>query len=201
MAYSGQSGESIRWPPALDPGARGLGTFRTIGRCRSACHRHFPTTFDFPVQPISCRLPRRFCRGSGPAEAGTPTVGAGRPFPNFDCYGRRSPRSSTAGRLSTARSCSRCMDARAERAIIFRSRVRGDSSATWCTSRVGSRRRRSAGLFDVDGARRPTSAALGAAVVVLPLHEGLRAGRRGARPACGGRCWNFPGRGCTSTPG
>ena len=42
---------------------------------------------------------------------------------------------------------SRCMDARAERARSCRWPGRGDSSATWCTSRTGCRRRRSAGRW------------------------------------------------------
>ena len=87
---------------------------------------------------------------------------------------------------------SRCMDARAERAISSAHGARGDSSSTWSTSPVRSRRRRSAGSFDVTALADLGYAHSAQAVLGLPLHEGLRPGRRRIIPPFGRSLLEFP---------
>ena len=100
-----------------------------VARSASTHARHGPTvhsaTFVFPPRRFPCRL--RLSRSASPP-AGRPA----RPKDRSDRAGTPRPDSS------------RCMDARAERAILPLAGPRRLSS-TWCISPTGSRRRRSAG--------------------------------------------------------
>ena len=55
--------------------------------------------------------------------------------------------------------------------------------------------------MDLSALAGPQDAARLAAVVGLPLHEGVRPGGGGAIRRCAARTWSSPGRGSTNTPG
>ncbi len=168
----------------------------------------FPRPFDFPVRPLYDRLrPAQtvclYCNASV-CQPLVCTVGATHrkrreagelqpPLTDADVAlrgskeqsvrnGQRSPRSSTAGSLSTIRSLLRCMDARAERTLCS---VRGSPALHWGSGPLCPSDSLGARQPVVSGRRslRSENGSPGSTLMGVSVHESLRAGWRRTRPS------------------
>ena len=146
--------------------------------------RGFPLGFAFPGARICCTFRFVTARSSQPA-----AVGNAHGLPWWAC--------SRALSVFFRRLDARCMDARAEGTIPFADRpprVHQRPGSLCAQGSLGP------GEPDVRrlGAARSEGPPPVSAVVVVPVHEGVRPGRRSSTRRCDGRTSNSPGHGSTN---